>query len=116
MRLPRSSVHRMVTTNANSLCSMTFLLPAIRAYWLGIQPYCHHLDIGHIFHGESDTLASQSTLAVAAIGHVIGAEVGRVIDNHAAKIQASDRLEDAVHIPGEYTDLQTVLGIVGLLQ
>ena len=57
----------------------------------GTLPNGDHLDIGHLFHRELDTLASQTALAVAAIRHMIGAEVGRVIDDHATEVQAFDR-------------------------
>lgn len=47
---------------------------------------CDHLDIGHFFHGEFDAFASETAVAIAAVGHVVGAETGYVVDDDAAEI------------------------------
>ena len=55
------------------------------------HPNCHHLNVRHFFDGEAQPLPAQAALAIAAIRHVIGAKVRRVVDNDAAKIQTLNR-------------------------
>ena len=73
--------------------------------WLACGPNLladrHHLDVGHVFHGEAHALAAQPALPVAAVGHVVGAEGRRVVDDHAAEVQPPDRLKHPVDVAGE---------------
>lgn len=45
-------------------------------------------------------------MTIAAVGHVVGAETGYVVDDDAAEIQALDSLKDAIDVARENGRLQ----------
>ena len=55
-------------------------------------------------------------LPVAAVGHVVGAKVGRVVDDHPAKVEPLDGLKDRLMSRVKTADLQAELGIIRLAQ
>ena len=46
----------------------------------------NHLDIRHFFHRKFHAFAPESTVAIAAVRHVVGAETRNLVDDDAAEI------------------------------
>jgi hypothetical protein len=88
------------------------MIIATPVFDLAALPNGHHLDIGHLFHGEAHTLTPKSTLAIATVWHVVGSEVRRVIDNHTAEVEPLNGCEHPINVLGEHPDLQPELGVV----
>jgi len=52
----------------------------------------HHLDVRHLLDGVADPLTANPALLHPPVRHVIGAEHGRVIDDHPTEVQVLDGL------------------------
>ena len=99
------------------------LAPAIYHYWRVVVLSCplsyverYHLDMGHLLDGVAYTFSANAAFFHAAVRHVISTEGGDIIDDHAAKIQALDRPPGLLHVTAEHTGLQTISGVVGLVE
>ena len=51
----------------------------------------HGLDVAHLFDRKADAFAAKAALFVAAVGHMIDAEAGHVVDDDTAEVELLNR-------------------------
>ena len=66
----------------------------VRSGWLAGFAANHQIaDFRHVFHGESDTFAAQTTVLDPAIRHIVDPIGRHIIDHHAADIEMVPGIE-----------------------
>src|SRR3546814_2988151 len=65
------------------------------------SPYHQVPDLAHIFHGEAHAFAAETRILDPAIGHVVDAVGGHIIDDDAANVEMIPRPQYLVDVACE---------------
>src|SRR3546814_10700919 len=77
-------------------------------------PYHQIPDFAHVLHREADALAAEPRILDSAIGHVVDAVGGDVVDDDAADLQLVPCRQHLMQVAGEKAGLEPELAVVDL--